>query len=147
MTIKRKEPTLPDIIEFAGLFPPGIRGEKRETVTDKNTAAAWGSGGLEVYATPAMAALMEGACVSALDRAMPEGFSTVGTALDITHTAPTPKGMEVWAAGELLKIEGRALLFRVEAFDGAGKIGGGTHSRFIIENEKFFKKAEAKRNQ
>lgn len=121
-----------------------MKGEKTDTVTEQNTAIALGSGGLPVYATPALVALMEGACVAALAKALPAGFSTVGTALDIKHTAATPLGMTVHAAGELLEIDGRGLLFRVEAFDGAGKIGEGFHRRFIIENEKFLRKVQAK---
>jgi predicted thioesterase len=131
-------------MDFESLLNPGIRGEKQDTVTDKNTARSYGSGGLAVYATPAMVALMEGACVEAADKLLPPGFSTVGTELAIKHIAATPLGMAVRAEGELTHIDGRALSFRVEAFDGAGKIGEGVHGRFIVENEKFLKKAESK---
>jgi predicted thioesterase len=131
-------------MDFESLLQPGIRGEKQDTVTDKNTARSYGSGGLAVYGTPSMVALMEGACVEAADKLLPPGFSTVGTELNIKHIAATPLGMTVRAAGELTHIDGRALIFRVEAFDGKGKIGEGVHGRFIIENEKFLKKAESK---
>jgi predicted thioesterase len=124
---------------------PGMTGEKKEVVTEKNTARAYGSGGLEVYATPSMIALMEGACVEAVDKALPEGFSTVGTELSVRHLAATPRGMAVRAVGELLEIDGSRLLFRVEARDEAGKIGEGTHGRFIIDNARFLKKAGAKK--
>jgi predicted thioesterase len=134
-------------MEFKPPLSPGMKAEKQETVNAENTAASWGSGGLEVYATPAMAALMEGACVALADPSLPEGFSTVGTALNITHTAATPRGMEVRARGELLELDGRRLLFRVTALDGAGTIGEGTHERFVVENEKFLKKAEAKQSR
>jgi predicted thioesterase len=123
----------------------GLRCEKKETVNDKNTARAWGSGGLPVYATPAMAALMEMASAEAVAAELPEGFSTVGTELNIKHLSATPPGMEVRAAAELIQIEGRRLVFRVEAFDGAGKIGEGVHDRFIVENERFLQKAAAKK--
>jgi predicted thioesterase len=131
-------------MDFESLLQPGIRGEKQDTVTDKNTARSYGSGGLAVYATPSMVALMEGACVEAADKLLPPGFSTVGTELTIKHIAATPLGMTVRATGELTGIEGRTLCFRVEAFDGVGKIGEGVHGRFIVENEKFLKKAESK---
>lgn len=119
----------------------GLRCEKTETVTHENTALAWGSGGLPVYATPAMAALMEMASAAAVAAELPKGFSTVGTELNIKHLAATPPGMEVRAVAELIKTEGRRLLFRVEAFDGAGKIGEGVHGRFIVEDERFMQKA------
>jgi predicted thioesterase len=132
-------------MDFDTLFKPGLRGTKEESVTAENTACAWGSGGLEVYATPAMAALLEGACLNAVDPLLPPGYSTVGTELNVKHIAATPLGMRVRAEGELLEIDGRRLLFMVEVYDEAGKIGEGTHSRFIIENEKFLKKATDKK--
>ena len=130
-------------MDFETLLKPGTLAELQDQVTDKNTARSYGSGGLEVYATPAMVALMEGACVAAVDKLLPPGFSTVGTELNVKHLAASARGMTVRATGELLEIAGRALRFRVEAFDGAGKIGEGDHSRFIIENEKFLTKAES----
>ena len=132
-------------MDFSTLLKPGIEAKKAETVTDKNTAAAWGSGGIAVYATPAMIALMEGAAYSAAQTLLPPGWSTVGTELNVKHIAATPLGMNVYARAELLNIDGRALSFKVEAFDEAGKIGEGTHNRFIIEVEKFLAKIESKK--
>jgi predicted thioesterase len=123
---------------------PGLRGEKAETVTGENTAEAWGSGGLPVYATPAMIALMEGAAIAAVQDWLPRGFSTVGTELNVKHLSASPLGMEIRAAGELVEIDGRRLRFKVEAHDQAGKIGEGFHERFIIENERFLKKTREK---
>ena len=131
-------------MDFATILNPGEMGKTEDTVTDANTARSFGSGGLPVYATPAMVALIEKACVAAVDKLLPPGFSTVGTGLKVQHLAASARGMPVWAEGELLAIDGRILSFRVEAFDRAGKIGEGSHSRFIIENEKFLKKAESK---
>jgi predicted thioesterase len=123
---------------------PGLRAEKTETVTSENTAEAWGSGGLPVYATPAMIALMEGAAVAAVQDWLPQGFSTVGTELNVKHLSASPLGIEIRAAGELIEIDGRRLCFKVEAHDQAGKIGEGFHERFIIENERFLKKTREK---
>jgi predicted thioesterase len=136
-----------EIMEFKDFLKPGMIGEKTAWVTEHLTAQAWGSGELPVYATPAMVALMEGACVSAVDPVLPQGFSTVGIELAITHIAATPPGMQVRATGTLLELEGKKLCFRVEAFDASGKIGEGTHKRFIIENEAFLKKAQAKQGR
>ncbi|MDR3192380.1 MAG: thioesterase family protein [Treponema sp.] len=123
---------------------PGLRAEKTETVTSENTAEAWGSGGLPVYATPAMIALMEGAAVAAVQDWLPQGFSTVGTELNVKHLSASPLGMGIRALGELIEIDGRRLRFKVEAHDRAGKIGEGFHERFIIENERFLKKTREK---
>ena len=127
-------------MDFTDFLKPGLVAEKEDTVSNENTAAAFGSGGLAVYATPAMIALMECAAFSAAETLLPQGWSTVGTELNVKHLSASPLGMKVYAKAELLNIDGRALSFKVEAFDEAGKIGEGTHGRFIIEVEKFMTK-------
>jgi predicted thioesterase len=88
---------------------------------------------------------MESASLSAVEPLLPQGWSTVGTGLSVKHLSATPEGMEVRARAELLEMDGRRLLFRVEAFDEAGRIGEGTHDRFIVENEKFLARARSKK--
>ena len=119
----------------------GISNEITKTVTKETTAAALGSGLLEVYATPAMVALMEETCLRSVQEELEEGCGTVGTGLTIHHISATPVGMKVRCASKLVEVDGRKLVFDVQAFDEAGLIGQGTHERFIIENEKFFQKA------
>jgi predicted thioesterase len=119
----------------------GISNEITKTVTKETTAAALGSGLLEVYATPAMVALMEETCMRSVQEELEEGCGTVGTGLTIHHISATPVGMKVRCASKLVEVDGRKLVFDVQAFDEAGLIGQGTHERFIIENEKFFQKA------
>ena len=132
-------------MNFADILKPGLEAQKTDTVTERNTAAAVGSGGLAVYATPAMIALMEAAALSAVGPLLPPPWSTVGTELNIKHISATPVGMKVCARAELLGIDGRALVFKVEAFDEAGKIGEGVHGRFIVESERFLAKTETKK--
>ena len=132
-------------MDFADILKPGLNSQKNDTVSSENSAAAFGSGGLAVYATPAMIALMECTAFSVTEPLLPEGWSTVGTELNVKHLSATPLGMKVYAKAELLAIDRRALSFKVEAFDEAGKIGEGTHSRFIIESEKFMAKTESKK--
>ena len=132
-------------MDFTDILKPGLEAEKTEIVTEKNTAAAVGSGGLTVYATPAMIGLMEAAALSAVLPLLPPSWSTVGTELNIKHLSATPLGMKVTARAELLSIDGRALVFKVEAFDEAGKIGEGIHNRFLVENERFLAKTAAKK--
>lgn len=119
----------------------GLTGTAQVTVVTENTAAAVGSGLLPVFATPAMVALMEGAAVNALDGHLEPGQGSVGIALDLTHDAATPVGMTVRAEATLTAVDGRKLTFKVKAFDDAGQIGGGTHQRFVIDNERFMAKA------
>ena len=120
----------------------GIRGKLTETVTEEKTAAALGSGTLRVYATPAMIALMERTAMQSVAPYLEDGMTTVGTSLDIKHTAPTPGGGEVTCESELTGIDRRRLVFRVTAYDAAGEIGSGTHERFIVDCDKFINKAK-----
>jgi predicted thioesterase len=123
----------------------GMKAAKAEKVTNDNTAMKYGSGGIEVYATPAMIGLMEGACLMAVDPFLPEGMATVGIDLSIKHLAATPIGMTVRAEAELTGIEGKKLVFKVQAFDDKELIGTGTHDRFIIDLNKFLQKVEDKK--
>ena len=122
----------------------GIQGEKKEQVTQENTALTMKSGALKVYATPAMIALMEQAAYTSVAGELEEGQGTVGTLMNVSHISATPVGMEVTAKSELVKVDGRKLVFHVEAYDERGKIGEGEHERFIIDNEKFQNKADNK---
>ncbi len=119
-------------------------GEARTRVTGDNTALKFGSGKVDVFGTPAMIALMEEASINTVDKNLPEGFATVGVELNIKHIAATPKGMNITASAELTEIDGRRLVFKVEAFDEVEKIGEGTHKRYIIELEKFRERAQGK---
>ena len=123
----------------------GLICEISEEVTQDNTASALGSGGIDVYATPAMIALMEKASMNAVQPALAVGLSTVGTMVNIKHIAATPVGMTVTAKAELLEVSEKRLLFKVEAFDEKDKIGEGTHERFIINVEKFISRVNAKK--
>ena len=123
---------------------PGLTGEATTKVTDANTAAAVGSGGITVFSTPMMIALMENAALRAVQPHLAEGESTVGTAIHIKHMAATPLGMNVRAVARLETVEGRRLVYTVEAFDDREKIGEGTHERFIIQVEKFLSRVGQK---
>lgn len=114
------------------------------TVTKNDTAAFYKSGTLEVFATPAMAALMEKTAMNCVAPYLDEGCATVGTSLEIKHTSASPLGAEITCECVLKEIDGRRLVFDVRASDNAGEIGFGTHERFIINAEKFMKKTAEK---
>lgn len=123
---------------------PGITGSAKDTVTEERTAASMGSGGLRVYATPRMTAMMEFTAWSSVEPYMEDGMGTVGTKLDISHVAASPVGAEIRYESELTEVDRRRLVFSVRAYDDAGLIGEGTHERFIIDNAKFMSRAESK---
>lgn len=124
----------------------GITGRQTITVTEDKTAAVMGSGELAVFATPAMIALMENTASKSVADALEPGQGTVGTLIDVKHVAATPVGMEVTCETKLVEVDRKRLIFEVKAYDAAGVIGEGIHERFIIDNEKFMAKAEAKKN-
>lgn len=118
----------------------GIKGYKEMTVVHEATAARYGSGLVEVFATPAMIALMEGTCQFSIQPLLPEGYITVGTEVNIKHLRATPKDKKVWCESELIEVDRRKLTFKVEAWDEQGRIGTGTHGRFIVHGETFMGK-------
>lgn len=122
----------------------GMKGTVSTLVEREDTAYEVGSGSLLVYATPCMVALMEGAACEAIAEAIPEGKTSVGTALDIQHLAATPVGLEVRAEAEVTEVNGSTITFQVTAYDEAGKIGEGTHKRAIITTQRFLDKVYSK---
>lgn len=123
---------------------PGLIGEATTVVTETDTAGHWGSGLVPVFGTPALVGLMEGAAVQALAGHLPPGRTSVGGRIDVHHLAPTPVGMRVRARAELLEMEGRRLVFHIEAWDEVEQIGRATHERFIVDEERFVAQAKAK---
>lgn len=127
------------------MLQTGIKGKKEITVTQEKTAKSMCSGALDVFATPCMIALMENTAFESVAAALDEGCGTVGTKVNVSHVAATPVGMTVTCETELIEVNGRALKFAVKAYDECGLIGEGEHERFIILEEKFQAKADAKR--
>ena len=116
-------------------------------VDETNTAATVGSGELPVFATPMLLALAEACCCGCLKGQLEAGMTSVGTQVNLSHTAATPVGMTVTCTCELTEIDGRRLVFRVTMSDEAGEVGHGTHERFLVGKERFMEKAEKKRTQ
>lgn len=123
--------------------------EVKRTVTPEITAEAAGSGGMTVFGTPYPVAMMENAAYRLMQQEMPEGKGSVGTKVDIVHTAPTPLGMEVTVRAEVTAVSpnGKMVDFRVTAWDEVGPIGEGTHQRAVIDVQRFLAKCESKKEQ
>ena len=124
------------------MLEKGLSARSAATVAAGNTAAAMGSGDLAVFSTPAMVALMENAAMTAVASALPEGSTTVGAEMNVTHIKPSGPGAEITATAVLTEIEGRKLTFNVGARDAGGMIGEGIHIRYIVDREKFMAKLE-----
>ena len=119
----------------------GMKGEVATLAEREDTAKEVGSGSLLVYATPCMVALMEGAACEAIQDALSDNQTTVGTELNIQHISATPVGLEVRAEAEVIAVDGKVITFAVKAFDEAGEIGNGIHKRVIVNTQKFLEKA------
>lgn len=118
----------------------GLKYESRLTVDAENTALALGSGDMEVLATPAMVALMENAAMKAVADYLPEGSTTVGIEISTSHLKASAVGANVVAEATLDEVDGRRLVFSLKAWDDAGVIGEGVHTRFIVDRERFLSK-------
>ena len=119
------------------MLKEGLNYTSSVVVAKENCASAVGSGGLDVFATPSMVALMENAAMNAVAPFLPEGSTTVGAEINTTHIKPSALGAEIKATAVLTAVEGRKLLFDIEASDATGIIGKGTHVRFIVDIERF----------
>jgi fluoroacetyl-CoA thioesterase len=115
----------------------GMKGEASLTVGEEQTAAAFGAGGVHVLGTPAMIGLMENAAWQLVQPELSPGETTVGTVVHIRHLAATPVGGHVTATAELVEVDGRRLVFHINARDDTQLIGEGTHERFCIVLERF----------
>lgn len=122
----------------------GSSSEIKKTVGEDMLAKTVGSGSLAVLATPVMIAMMEEAACGALNEYLEGDDTTVGTFMSVTHDAATPLGMEVTAKAAVTAVNGREISFEVEAFDAKGRIGGGSHKRFLVGAERFMQKTNAK---
>jgi predicted thioesterase len=123
---------------------PGLSASAEIVVGTRDTAPHVGSGKIKVLATPVMVNLMEEAALNAVEGLLPPGHQTVGTRLDITHTAATPVGMHVTAHAVLTAVKGRRLTFHVSARDDQETIGEGEHERIVVNLERFDRRAQEK---
>jgi len=117
----------------------GLAGEARRIVTEDLTAVRLGSGDVPVFGTPALLALIEEAAVAAVHGALPDGATSVGSHVELDHLAPSRVGTEVRAFATLTAVEGRALTFECEAYEGEKPIGRALHKRMIVDREKFLR--------
>lgn len=118
-------------------IPIGLKGDQSEKVTAKNTAIFFGSGSLEVYATPAMITLMELCCKNSIADILPGGFTSVGSEVHVKHLKPSAVGNSIHCESQVVGVEGRKITFEVSTWDDQLLIGHGTHIRYIVEVAKF----------
>lgn len=119
---------------------PGGKFSFKFKVGPEHSAKHVGSGDVDVLSTPSMILFMEEACRRFMDRYLPESETTVGTRVDVYHVRAAPIGSEIEVRGTLLAVEGRRLVFWVEAWHGDRRIGYGMHERYVVNREAFLSK-------
>jgi predicted thioesterase len=122
----------------------GLAGAAAITVGEEHTAPRIGSGRVHVLATPVMINLMEAAALDAIEALLPPGHQSLGTKLEVGHYAATPVGMGLRATALVTRVDGRTVDFRVEAFDDSERVGDGTHTRVVVNVERFDQRVQRK---
>ena len=122
----------------------GLAGSAELVVGDEHTAPRVGSGRVRVLATPVMINMMEAAALDAIEQLLPAGHQSLGNHLNVGHYAATPVGMRLRASAMVTRIEGRTVEFRVEAFDEKERVGDGTHTRVVVNVERFDQRVQRK---
>ena len=118
-------------------IPLNLCNEEREIVNANNVATVVGSGSVEVFATPAMIALMEKTANNSLRNHLPEGCVTVGVEINTKHIKASAIGKEIVCKSELIKVDGKKLFFNISAYEGEDMIGQASHTRVVVNKEKF----------
>ncbi|PTA45927.1 thioesterase family protein [Micromonospora sp. RP3T] len=122
-------------------FAPGLTAHVELTVTDADTAEAVGSGDVPVLGTPRVVALAEAATVAAVAARLPAGSTTVGVRVELEHRTATPVGRTVSARAELVKVDGRRLVFEVTVTDGPAVAAQGRVERALVDRRRFVERA------
>lgn len=122
----------------------GMKEVCMEKVTERQTAAVIGSGTLPIYASPAMARLVEQTCQLCVAKELTGGMTTVGISLNMRHVASSPMGMTIRCESQLTEIDGRRLGFTFKVYDEVGLIGEGKHERFLVNGDAFTEKTNSK---
>lgn len=122
----------------------GIKNTITITVTADKTAKVMGSGTLDVFATPAMVALMEQTAAESVQPYLEDGITSVGTKINVEHLSADPLGIEVTCESVLTEVDNRRLVFDITVSDKHGIVGRAYHERFLIKAESFMSKTNAK---
>lgn len=125
-------------------IPIGAKGEQKVLVTSEIAIDFLGLEGARVLGTPHMIMLMEMTSRDLIKRYLDDGFDSVGTVVNIKHLAATPLGMSVTFHAEILEVNDRRVICKVEAFDEREKVGEGLHERFVINVERFAARLQTK---
>ena len=132
-------------MDLSNCLQEGLSVSQVTEVMDQHTAPHVGSGNAKVLATPVLVNLFEAAALAVIEADLPTGMQSLGTRLDIHHSAATPTKMLIEVTATLAKIQGKNLTFDLIAKDEIEQIGCGTHQRVIVDKEIFELRVQAKK--
>jgi fluoroacetyl-CoA thioesterase len=124
---------------------PGLMGKSEMIVSEGDLVCRLGGVTVRVLSTPRLIQLLEAAAVDAIQEFVGPGQMSLGSLVKIRHLSPTPLGMRVTAHAILKEVDGRRLLFWVDAHDGLEKVAEGEHERVLVASEKFLLRIEKKK--
>ncbi len=128
-----------------GKIYPGLMGKTEMVVGDPDLVSRLGSVAVDVLSTPRLIQLLEAAALEAIEGFLESDQMSLGTVVKIRHLAATPLGMKVTAHAILKEVDGKRLLFWVDAHDELEKVAEGEHERVLVSREKFLKRIETKK--
>lgn len=131
-------------MELNQIIEPGMTKEFTFQVEEEHSAIHVGSGSLRVLATPWMIVFMERTARQLLGELLPQGYSSVGVRVEVSHLAPTPVGSTVKTSARVKAIEGGKVYFDLTAWDAVEKIGEGQHQRVVIDEQRFLRRVAKK---
>lgn len=123
-------------------IPVGLRGKTELVVSPDQTASRYGSGLVEVFATPAMVAMMENTALMSISDYLPEHLTSVGASINIRHLKATPVGRTLHCESRVIEVHGRKIIFDVSVWEGETIAGHGTHVRYIVDKQQFMSQFE-----
>ena len=139
---QEKPPKRPPFVET---LRPGMEGRVEHVVEERHLADSLGNRGAKVLATPIIIGWLEDISSTIVRPHLPERVLSVGTLVNVRHLSAALAGFTVVFRSRLREVDGRRLVFDVEAHDGVEKVAEGVHERFIVDEEKFLAKAAKKR--
>lgn len=122
------------------VLQPGLTHTFEKISEARESASAVASGALDVFSTPSLVALFESTALQAVDPKLPAGHGTVGIEVAVKHLKATKIGQRVRCTVTLTAVEGKRLHFSGEMWDEQGRIGEGTHTRFVVNSAEFLRR-------
>jgi fluoroacetyl-CoA thioesterase len=129
---------------MSSTLEPGVQGVLERTVEAEHCTRR---GEYDIFSTPNLVLLLEEAAIEALAPHLRDDQASVGSKVEVAHTAPTLRGQTVKATATVTEVDRRRVAFDIRVEDDTEVIGTGTHERFVIDLPGFESRLAAKAEQ